>query len=173
MKCNNSDCYNQAKVKFCSRSCAAKVNNKLHPKRKAAARELICLNCDATLLGKSQMKFCSPACSGQYKRDNIVKQWLAGKHNGSIEAGGMSKSVREYLLAQAGHKCPRCGWCEVSEFSTKPILTIDHIDGDWTNNSVENLRVLCYNCHTLTGTFGSRNKSPIPRRYVNRSPTGL
>ncbi len=36
-------------------------------------------------------------------------------------------------------------------------LQLDHIDGDSTNNIIENLRLLCPNCHSQTSTFGGRN----------------
>ena len=32
-------------------------------------------------------------------------------------------------------------------------LTLDHIDGNNSNNELDNLRILCYNCHALTETF--------------------
>lgn len=37
------------------------------------------------------------------------------------------------------------------------VLEIDHIDGDRTNNELENLRYLCPNCHSQTDTFRGRN----------------
>ena len=53
--------------------------------------------------------------------------------------------------------CLICGikpsWCG------KPLtLQLDHINGDGTNHSPENLRLLCPNCHSQTSTFGGRNK---------------
>lgn len=33
-------------------------------------------------------------------------------------------------------------------------LQIDHIDGNWKNDLVTNLRFLCPNCHTQTTTYG-------------------
>jgi hypothetical protein len=38
------------------------------------------------------------------------------------------------------------------------VLVVDHKDGDWANNTKENLRFLCPNCHSQTPTFGSRNR---------------
>jgi len=37
-------------------------------------------------------------------------------------------------------------------------LQLDHLNGDRSDNRLENLRLLCPNCHTQTGTFAGRNK---------------
>ena len=42
----------------------------------------------------------------------------------------------------------------------EPIsLELDHINGDSFNNDVNNLRLLCPNCHSITNTFRGRNKN--------------
>lgn len=38
-------------------------------------------------------------------------------------------------------------------------LELDHIDGDNTNNEINNLRFLCPNCHALTSTYRGKNKA--------------
>lgn len=35
---------------------------------------------------------------------------------------------------------------------------MEHIVGDYTNNSEENLILLCPNCHSLTATYKGANK---------------
>ena len=42
--------------------------------------------------------------------------------------------------------------------SGKVPIELDHIDGNSENNSLENLRILCPNCHSLTPTYKSSNK---------------
>jgi hypothetical protein len=37
-------------------------------------------------------------------------------------------------------------------------VEVEHIDGDWRNNRVENLKLLCPNCHALTATFRALNR---------------
>ncbi|MEK7611882.1 MAG: HNH endonuclease [Patescibacteria group bacterium] len=45
--------------------------------------------------------------------------------------------------------CEQCNWAEKTQDGYLP-LELDHINGDRTDNRLENLRVLCPNCHSLT-----------------------
>lgn len=59
---------------------------------------------------------------------------------------------RCYLLQKAAYKCTRCGFDERRPCGST-ILEIDHIDGNHQNNVIENLQVLCPNCHALTPKY--------------------
>jgi Zn finger protein HypA/HybF involved in hydrogenase expression len=51
-----------------------------------------------------------------------------------------------------------CSNCKLSEWMKQKIpLEIDHINGIHTDNRIENLRLLCPNCHALTDTYKSKN----------------
>ncbi len=54
-------------------------------------------------------------------------------------------------------KCEECGWATKTEDGYLPI-ELDHINGDSTDNRLENLRILCPNCHSLKPTHRGRNK---------------
>lgn len=73
---------------------------------------------------------------------------------------GSTSRLRRRLIA-AGLKKPECEECGLREWRGKPLsLALDHVNGDHTDNRLENLRILCPNCHALTDTWCSRNRRP-------------
>ncbi len=77
------------------------------------------------------------------------------------EALAHSKSrhtIKRHLL-EAGILENRCDWCGLSEWRGRPIsIQIDHINGIRDDHRLENLRMLCPNCHSQTETFAARNR---------------
>lgn len=64
--------------------------------------------------------------------------------------------LRRRILLEQKRCCLICG---IDNWNKEPItLELDHIDGDNKNNSRENLRCLCPNCHSQTRTWRGRNK---------------
>lgn len=54
------------------------------------------------------------------------------------------------------HKCEKCG---IIEWMGQPTpIELDHINGNNRDNRLENLRLLCPNCHAQTPTYRGRNK---------------
>ncbi|HWH32600.1 MAG TPA: HNH endonuclease signature motif containing protein [Egibacteraceae bacterium] len=61
-------------------------------------------------------------------------------------------------LLRAGLKEPRCEICGLAEWRDAPIpLQLDHVNGVRSDNRLENLRILCPNCHAQTETWCGRN----------------
>jgi hypothetical protein len=68
-----------------------------------------------------------------------------------------SSKLKNRLLA-ADYKEARCEDCKLTEWSGKPIpLELHHINGDSTDNRIENIRILCPNCHAQTPTYRGKN----------------
>lgn len=52
-----------------------------------------------------------------------------------------------------------CSWCGISDWREQRIaLELDHIDGNRWNHKLENLRLLCPNCHSQTPTYKSKKR---------------
>lgn len=55
-------------------------------------------------------------------------------------------------------KQPICAECGIVDWNSKPLsFSLDHISGDKTDNRLENVRILCYICHSRTPTYKGRN----------------
>ena len=66
--------------------------------------------------------------------------------------------IKRYLLNNKILKY-NCSICDLSSWLDKPItLQIDHINGIRTDHRLENLRLLCPNCHSQTSTYCAKNK---------------
>lgn len=63
-------------------------------------------------------------------------------------------------LIDAGLKAARCEGCQLTEWRGVAIpLELHHRNGERHDNRLENLALLCPNCHALTENFGVRNRA--------------
>ena len=68
-----------------------------------------------------------------------------------------SKDLKRRLF-KSGLKEKRCEHCLNAQWMGRDIpLQLDHVNGIRNDNRIENLRILCPNCHALTPTWGGRN----------------
>lgn len=149
-ECKNCGETTKNKV-YCSRSCAATVNNKKHPKKKAAELNS-CKQC-----GKATKNsiYCSNTCQQARQRVTAVE-----------EGDATWRQLKSYMLLD--QKIKSCSVCSLDEWNGMAIpLEIDHIDGNHTNNAIENVRLICPNCHAQTDTYKNRNKGN--GRHIRRT----
>ncbi|MCP3765144.1 MULTISPECIES: HNH endonuclease [unclassified Streptomyces] len=66
-----------------------------------------------------------------------------------------SRLKRAMLKAGVDDHCALCGLEALWRGEPLP-LEVDHIDGNWRNNRIENLRLLCPNCHSTTDHYRGR-----------------
>lgn len=76
-----------------------------------------------------------------------------------------NREKRERILLEQNFRCSECNIEQT--WNNKPIsFDLDHIDGNRTNNSRQNLRCICPNCHSQTSTYKvGNNKNPGKIKY--------
>ncbi|MEU6305507.1 HNH endonuclease signature motif containing protein [Streptomyces chartreusis] len=82
----------------------------------------------------------------------LVEDASAGARR--IPGSRLKRAMRELGAAE------NCALCGIEpEWLGEPLpLEVDHIDGNWRNNRIENLRLLCPNCHSTTDSYRGRSK---------------
>lgn len=73
--------------------------------------------------------------------------------NSSYQTNVLKKRLLSSNLLE--NKCVKCGLGDTWQ-GEKLCLVLDHINGDNNDNRIENLRILCPNCHSQTPTFAGR-----------------
>ena len=117
-------------------------------------------SCNKPFTKRHSIKYCNNACQGEHTRN---QRFIIMKETNNYK--------KTYLLHIHGNQCQKCG---ITEWNNKPIvMELEHIDGNSDNNSLENLTLLCPNCHSQTPTYKNRNQGNGRHYRRERYANGL
>lgn len=87
-------------------------------------------------------------------KEDVIKKYLIKDFQGN------NSHTKKYIIKFniIPYKCREC--LLESIWNNRPIsLQLEHINGDSTDNRIENLCFLCPNCHSQTDTYAGKNRS--------------
>jgi len=87
------------------------------------------------ILASFNKKTCSRYCANKHRKG------IKYKSNSPKDKVKTQRLLKIRLLRRKGNKCERCG------FGKYQILQIHHKDKNRDNNNLDNLELLCPNCH--------------------------
>lgn len=151
LNCGSVLSYQKRKNEFCNNSCSASYNNKGVRRHGKGSKLNKCLNCGSNTYNK----YCKQRCQHEFKWKMMkLKFEKTGVFGNDQQTRTLGK---RYLIEKHGHKCQIC---KTANWLGKPILLIaDHIDGVSTNNTINNIRIICSNCDATLPTYKAKNKS--------------
>ena len=100
----------------------------------------------------------SGAGTSKPKKDGVgkiaLKDILEGKH-----PEYQTNKLRKRLFHE-GYKERNCEVCGITDWNGKELsFQLEHIDGNGYNHTLNNLMIICPNCHSQTDTYCGRNKT--------------
>ena len=130
--------------KFCSRSCAAKVNNVLVPKRRPGGN---CSACGAPV--PRRHRYCPEHRPNKpLDRSQPIRTVADGSDHPACRYARLRQDARRLYLSAFPYRCSRCGSDKRIEVCHKRPLTSFPLETPISVvNSLDNLVRLCPNCH--------------------------
>jgi len=106
--------------------------------------EKTCKNCGKDI--QNVKIYCDNGCQQDFQRKKSLEENKIS-----------SKSIKTFLIKEYGPSCMECGWSKENPFTKTIPIELEHIDGNSENNELNNVKLLCPSCHSLTATYKGAN----------------
>ena len=135
-----------------AQKCGYKTGSNLRPSLRDKIKKRICD------LGLNTSHF-------KYSYPKPLSEKLVLQENRTRNSSCFKKRLyKEGLLHEI---CSLCNQTNIHN-GKKLVLQLDHINGNHNDNRIENLRILCPNCHSQTSTFCKNKKWSKPGNSIHR-----
>lgn len=85
-----------------------------------------------------------------------------------VENSSFDTAYAKKMVLSLGYKTWNCESCGIADWlGQKIVLELDHINGNSRDHRLENLRLLCPNCHSQTNTWRGRNKNSGKKKVTD------
>lgn len=118
---------------FCSSECYGVANRKESP----------CVVCGTLIQAHENKKTCSRSCAN---KNRAGVHYRTGSSKDKVKD---QRAIKLRVFAAKGEKCERCA------YDKKEILNVHHKDRNHGNNDLDNLELLCPNCHAEEHYLGN------------------
>lgn len=115
-------------------------------------------NIDVSLINSNRQKHLSSLITSK-KTIPLSELLVKGHRKGDSRL--KSRLIKAGILKEVCQKCK----CDPVWQGEKLVLQLDHVNGNNCDNSVENLRLLCPNCHTQTHNFSGRKLKKLKKKH--------
>lgn len=158
MKCENCEQEHNGSYgsgRFCNAKCARGFSTK-------SKRDEINRKVSSTLSGREKTEEERQKLKDAWdvRRTNGTHKWkrLSNEEFFVVGSKNNNQKVKNRLFEEniKKYECEECG---ISNYRDKPItLQLHHVNGVNTDNRIENLQILCPNCHSQTDNYAGKGR---------------
>jgi 5-methylcytosine-specific restriction endonuclease McrA len=107
---------------------------------------------------RNKFKFCAASWTNAVRRGEIKPRRFGMSITQLLSDPKRNRKHVKARLISAGLLANNCQACGLTHWLGRPLsIQLDHVNGIRNDNRLENLRMLCPNCHSQTETYGGRN----------------